>query len=271
VWRDWEGWATTDPEKITRFATTHPGHNFGFAAGRAGLVVVDLDMPKPGKQPPESYVRRGLVSGAQVLAHLATEAGATIPDTFAVTTPSGGTHLYFRQPANARLGQTHHRAGWLIDTRGVGGQVLIPGSATPAGIYELVCDVEPVELPGWLHRLLAERPSTATTAPHRIATDNVNSYVLAALTGECQRLAAAPEGQHNAAQMAAGRALGELVGGGHITHEAAHAPLMQQALSSHVTGRCGCTERGIAAVLHSALNYGARTPRHINHTRKGAA
>ncbi|WP_186382369.1 bifunctional DNA primase/polymerase [Amycolatopsis rhizosphaerae] len=63
---------------------------------------------------------RGIASGAQVLAHLAAEAGATIPDTYTVATPSGGTHLYFRQPTNARLGNTHHRAGWLIDTRGVG-------------------------------------------------------------------------------------------------------------------------------------------------------
>ena len=271
VWRDWEGWATTDPDKITRFATAHPHHNFGFAAGRADTVVVDLDMPKPDQQPPESYVRRGIGSGAGVLAHLATEAGATIPDTYTVATPSGGTHLYFRQPAGARLGQTHHRAGWLIDTRGIGGQVLIPASTTPDGAYELIRDTEPVELPGWLHRLLEFRPSPAITAPHRITTGDINSYVRTALAGECERLARAPQGQHNTAQLAAGRAIGELVGAGLIAHAAAHAALMQQALSSHVTGRCGCTERGITAVLHSALNYGARTPRHINHPQRDTA
>ena len=42
---DWEGRATTDPDRI-RGCWEHDDYNIGIACGPSGLVVVDLDTPK---------------------------------------------------------------------------------------------------------------------------------------------------------------------------------------------------------------------------------
>jgi hypothetical protein len=259
---DWEARATTDPDVITRFWTTHYDHNIGIACGPAGLVVVDLDMPKPAQTPPgNGSIRRGVQCGAQVLAALAEQAGEIVPDTWTVRTPSGGTHLYFQSPSGVRLRNTHHKLGWLIDTRAWGGQVVAPGSTTPTGAYELISDHDPVELPGWLYQLLTERPATASTAANRIDAHNITRWVEAAVTGEEKRLATAPEAQHNVAQQIAGRALGELVGGGHLDyHDALRR--MEQAAQPHITGPCRCTAREVRRVLEACLRYGMDRPRH---------
>ena len=44
--RGWQERATTDPDRINRFFTTHPDHNAGIACGPSGLLVIDCDMPK---------------------------------------------------------------------------------------------------------------------------------------------------------------------------------------------------------------------------------
>src|SRR5829696_7413899 len=95
---DWEGRATTDPDRIIR-CWAAGCWNMGVAAGPSGLVVVDLDMPKPGEEPPVEWALLGITCGADVFAELAARAGQPIPATFTVTTPSGGRHLYFTAPA----------------------------------------------------------------------------------------------------------------------------------------------------------------------------
>jgi len=52
--RDWEARATTDPNRIRR-AWTATRYNVGVACGRAALVVVDLDTPKPGTDVPARW------------------------------------------------------------------------------------------------------------------------------------------------------------------------------------------------------------------------
>ena len=47
--RDWGSRATTDPDRIRRAWTAAP-YNVGVACGRASLVVVGLDTPKPGTE-----------------------------------------------------------------------------------------------------------------------------------------------------------------------------------------------------------------------------
>jgi hypothetical protein len=269
---DWEARATTDPDTITRFWTTYYDHNIGIACGPAGLVVVDLDLPKPRHAALSSgSIRRGVECGAQVLADLAEQADAAVPDTWTVKTPSGGTHLYFLPPTGVRLYNTHHKLGWLIDTRAWGGQVVAPGSTTSTGTYELISDHNPVELPAWLYQLLTERPPTTSTAPNRIDARNITRWVQAAVAGEQQRLATAPEGAHNQAQQIAGRALGELVGGHHLDYHDA-LQRMEQAAQPHITGPCRCTARSVRRVLESSLRYGIQRPRSLpSHTRQDGA
>jgi DNA-binding NarL/FixJ family response regulator len=70
--------ATTDVA-VLRDAWEHTAWNIGLATGPCRLVVVDLDMPKPGDTNPD---------GMTVLAELAARREATVPATFTVTTPS---------------------------------------------------------------------------------------------------------------------------------------------------------------------------------------
>jgi hypothetical protein len=259
----WEQVATTDPDRITTHWSTHPGHNIGLPTGRADLLVVDLDVARPDHTPPADERGCGAVCGAQVLARLARDAGRSIPDTFTVSTPSGGTHLYFHQPAGHTLRSTAGTLGWLIDTRGHGGYVVAPGSTTTAGHYELVADIDPVVFPVWLVHALADRPSTAFSAPRQIASTAMSAWLKAALDGETRRVATAPPGGHNKAQAIASFNLGRLVGGKHLTRGEAHSTL-SSAVEPHILGSCGCTERKVMGVLAWGLDNGAHSPRHID-------
>lgn len=267
--RNWEQRATTDTDQITAFWSIHPNHNIGLPAGRAGLLVVDLDVPHAGHTPPTDDERtRGATSGAQVLARLAAQARRTIPDTWTVFTPSGGTHLYFRQPTGQALRNTAGKVGWLVDTRGHGGYVVAPGSTTVDGGYELAVDADPVELPVWLVQLLADLPATAVSAPRMIAAANVNAWLAAALDGESKRIRTAPPGGHNKAHAIAAYNLGRLVGGEHLDRSHAYR-VLSSAVAPHISGPCRCTERGVLRVVKWGLDNGAKRPRHIG--KKGSA
>lgn len=136
--RHWQDRATVDPARIERCWTTRTAagpYGIGIACGPSRLVVVDLDIPKPTTELPEGWRLPGVVDGADVLAVLADRAGAPDPalsGTYAVTTPTGGRHLYFTaptldEPAGARpLGNTAGALGPLVDTRAAGGYVVAP-------------------------------------------------------------------------------------------------------------------------------------------------
>jgi hypothetical protein len=124
----WEPRATTDPDRIRRAWTQRP-YGIGIACGPSRLVVLDLDVPKPGAAGPSTeWARRGINDGADVFAALAEAAGQPYPaQTYAVHTGRGGTHLYYRHPdTGPGLRNTAGTLGWLIDTRSGGGYVVAP-------------------------------------------------------------------------------------------------------------------------------------------------
>jgi hypothetical protein len=91
----WEQHATTDTALI-RHMWAHSPFNIGIACGPSGLVVLDLDVPKPDEHPPTDWALPGIHDGADVLAWLCEHAGQPLPlETFMVRTRRGGTHLYF--------------------------------------------------------------------------------------------------------------------------------------------------------------------------------
>lgn len=110
--RDWEHTATRDPEQIRKWWDhPAPAWNIGAAVGRSGIVVIDLDIA--GDEPaPEPFA--GATGGADVLARLAANAGEPIPTTWTVSTPSGGSHLYFYAPRGHELRNTAGVLGWKI-------------------------------------------------------------------------------------------------------------------------------------------------------------
>lgn len=145
----WEQRAIADPDRVARYWPS-PRHNIGVAPGPSGLVVLDLDMPKPDTVLPEEWRIPGVNEGADVLAVLVERQGSGWPHTFTTRTPTGGMHLYFRAIEGREIRNSAGKIGPLIDVRGAGGYVVGPGSVTSAGTYEVLIDTDPIPLPGWL-------------------------------------------------------------------------------------------------------------------------
>jgi hypothetical protein len=254
----WETRATTDPDRIHHWWREIP-YSVGIATGPSGLVVVDLDIRKPGQTVPARWARLGIGSGVAVLQALAHQHGAPITPTFAVSTPSGGWHLYYTAPPGVPLRNTHDLIEWKIDTRAYGGYVIAPGCPVRPGGYELVDGRDPAELPTWLHQALTVKPPTTFPAPPVAAATNSSGYTTAALRGEAQRVRSAPPGQHNAVLCRAAYALGQLVGAGLLTEATARTELATAA-AVLVSADCECTPREITRVITAGLTEGSRNP-----------
>lgn len=162
--------ATLDADRIRRCWAAGP-YNVGIACGPSGLVVIDLDPPKPGERPPGEWGQPGINDGADVFAAVCEQAGQPFPfETFTTRTRRGGWHLYFTAPAGLRLanstGGTPRGLGWRIDTRAHGGYVLAPGSFVDlpdgTGWYSVIYDTPPAPLPGWLSERLSARPAPSS-------------------------------------------------------------------------------------------------------------
>ncbi|GAA2317553.1 bifunctional DNA primase/polymerase [Streptomyces hawaiiensis] len=219
----------SDPEQVRewwsgRFKRAHVGILTGRGSDGRGLLVVDLDVRKESTVLPSEFDYA--YSGVDVLERMATEAGEDWPETYTVLTPSGGVHLYFRQPEEGPLigcatgaGPTAPHLGPLIDVRGIGGLVIAAGSYSAAqGLpYRRMSDASsrPQPLPGWLLERL--RPAAAPAPARRPApllvlptASRADRYAAAALSGAAEDVADAPEGERNRGLFAAARRLGEL-------------------------------------------------------------
>lgn len=242
----WEQRATTDPAVITR-CWSHRPYNIGLATGPAGLVVVDLDTPKPLNGP-------GAPGGAEAFATLCERAEQAVPVTYRTRTPSGGAHLYFTARAGVRLGNTAGRLGPLIDTRAHGGYVVAPGSSTPAGLYEVTDPAPVAELPYWLLALLQP---TAPAPVRRLAAPAVSgsSAARAALNAECAAVRAAPVKQANNTLNRSAFKIGRFVAWGDIAREEVEGAFQ-------VAGEeRGLTVAECRSTIRSALDSSARTAR----------
>lgn len=255
----WEQRATTDPDRITR-AWTHTAWNIGIATGPAGLVVVDLDMPKHGETPPPEWQIQGVTTGEDAFAYLCEQAGQPLPlDTHTVTTPSGGLHLYYQHPADGpRLRNTTKTLAWLVDTRAWGGYVVGAESVVGRGIYTTVYDIDPAPLPNWLAQQLAPAP----LPPQRpvvveLDTGRLSAYLRAAVDRTVADLRATQSGQRNRALYGAAVSLGQLVAGGALPEQEVTALLAQ------VAAEIGQGPGEAARTIRSGLKAGANRPRSV--------
>lgn len=251
---DWENRATTETARIER-CWNHAPYNIGLATGPSGLVVVDLDTAKEGEEPKEEWSREDVTCGADVLAVIAERHDAPYPDgTYAVATPSGGSHLYFLAPDGPALRNTAGTLGWKVDTRAVGGYVVAAGSAVGQRPYTVTVDTGPAPLPAWLTGLLRPAP-LRPVEPAAPATRNASRYADAVLTGETDNVARTREGGRNQALYQAARNVGKFVAFGDLTRAEVEERLLSAALAA------GLTEREAVPAIRSALNYSiARYP-----------
>lgn len=109
--KSWKELSTTDEETIKGWAKSIPGCNFALDCGKSGLFVVDVDVhdDKPG-----------FVSLNSLEARF-----GNLPKTYKVMTPSGGLHFYYAESLPTTASTV---LGVGIDTRGINGYVLLPGS-----------------------------------------------------------------------------------------------------------------------------------------------
>ena len=265
----WEQRATTDPDRI-RAAWSGTPYNVGIACGPSGLVVIDLDVPKPDDDPPPDWVAAepGVRDGQDVLAVVAERASQPVPgDTYSVTTASGGVHLYYLAPAGTALrntaGERGHGLGWKIDTRAHGGMVLAAGSVLPAkGTYRVLAERDPAPLPGWLVERLTPPPvPTVPSAPVALTGKGDRArYLAAAINGETAKVAAATANRNTALYLAA-LALGQLVAGGELTEAEVTTALLSAAARHVALGVY--SQRQAHSTIASGLRAGANRPRQV--------
>jgi hypothetical protein len=272
----WEERATTDPERI-RAAWSAAPFGVGIACGPSGLLVADLDVPKPGTGPlPAEWAGPGITDGADVWCLIAERAGHPVPlDTYTVSTPSGGLHLYWTAPPGAGLRNTSGTAGGglgpMVDTRACGGYVAAPPTTLPAPggavAYRILDDRPPEPLPAWLAERLTPRPA-APAGPGAVrlhgGDTRADRYLDQAIQGQTRLLQEASEGGRNHALFMGAQTLGQLAAGGSLTTEDATAVLTQAARAA------GLTEREITRTITSGLRAGAKRPRTLG-TSGGAA
>lgn len=257
----WEQRATSRGDWITRAWSSNPAYGVGIACGPSRLVVVDLDIHKPGSKIPEPWKTFEITTGEDVLDHLAGVHGGTITPTYTVRTPSGGTHLYYNvHDTGRRFTNTAGKVGWLIDTRVHGGYVAAPPTTidtdTGTGTYTVTDDRPPARLPLFLLDLLTRDTQPAARAAQERSQDGsgtpgrpmqpggaggavrdqsayVNRVFDIAINGDARRgvagLLDAAEGGRNAALYVAAATVGKLVARGLITEYAALDQLLAAA------------------------------------------
>jgi hypothetical protein len=135
--KDYPNKATTDPEQIKAWWNGH-AHNIGIStthfAEDEALIVVDVDIK--GK-------KRGDLSLLQLEID-----GFELPETFTVSTPSGGRHLFYRVPKALRQGVDVLGSG--LDIRSLGGYVVGPHSIIDGKEYIISHTAQIAKAPDWL-------------------------------------------------------------------------------------------------------------------------
>ncbi|MFI5657503.1 bifunctional DNA primase/polymerase [Streptomyces sp. NPDC051684] len=236
----WEQRATTDPDRI-RAAWTHAPFNIGIATGPSGLLVVDLDLSK-------HKGTSDAPDGAATFRALCERSGHAVPDTYRVRTASGGRHLYFTAPSDARMTNTAGTIGKLIDTRAWGGYVVAAGSTLPAGPYEALSAPQAAPLPSWLQSIL-QPTSKPSQAPSTAVPGQSRGYADVALANETRNVASAQQGCREAALFRAARALGRFVAWGDLPRHVVEQALQEAGEST------GLPSSQCRSTLRSALDW----------------
>ena len=265
--------ATTDPALIERWWAETPSAGVGVACGPAGLLVIDIDAHQvtvadrthllPGISIPDQVELAGLASGFDTLALLAAYRGEKDPaydeDTLRVRTPSGGLHVWYRNPdAGVRYrcstGSGRNTAlAWQVDVRADGGYIVAPGTRTPKGVYRAEGTTRyPAVIPEWLrtelrrtgHVIEPQPPKAAVGAPSATALPGAGAepvrssrpraaaadQVIDPLIAQVAECASASEGTGFSEKLnRAAYTAGGLVGAGHLEHAAIRERLVRVA------------------------------------------
>jgi hypothetical protein len=244
----WRKEASTDPEQIRKWWAMFPEAVPGIELGRSNLFVVDLDR-HPGA--PDGVTAFKTFRGSN-----------PAPQCPTTKTPSGGYHLYFRQPDGEALG---NRTGSLpkgIDVRGAGGWTVAPGAVFQQWQWRSnaakLAAAPPV--PTWIvEAIQAHKPAeqSATTASGD-SGKREQAYAQAALNNAANNLAATAPGGRNKELNAAAYNLGKMIARGWIGRSTVEGRLYDAALSSGAVKDDG--EKAARDTIKSGIDAGIEEP-----------
>lgn len=250
----WKSVSTKDERNIRDLWRLHPDAVPGIDLAKTGLLVIDCDR-KPS-------------DGLAWLTEYAAQHGDALDEPPAADTPSGGRHIYYRNtfnpPHGNGRGSLPPKKECGIDVRGAGGFVIAPGAVfTDGGEYfghGSIFDAAPP--PPWLCDVLeprAKAPVAFTITSEPVSDARKAAYGETALTELLADLSAAPPGTRNDEANRIGFRVGQLVGGGCLSHSAALSSLEAAALSWGI--RPGDKALGDKGTLARALAAGEASPR----------
>ena len=214
--KSWSAESTNDPQKIHDLWDRSKGWGIanmvGIDCGKSRLVVVDCDVDK------ETGEREGVCNFIAFCGEL----GHVLPSTYSVTTPSGGSHFYFRVPDDADASVFRNRTSWdflkqrqtkpgeaqtHVDIRATGGFIVAKGSMRWDGkTYKLSGDNKTiVDLPDWLADHLLPAPelneqksaSTPVGDDYGVLVDGDDNYARKAFQESITQMSLATEGHRN--------------------------------------------------------------------------
>jgi putative DNA primase/helicase len=224
--------ASCDADQVRAWWKKWPRAMIGFSVGRAKLFVVDFD-PRIDAETGEEFTLDRLKAETEA------QIGCALPVTLAVRTPSGGVHVYFRQPEGDPITNRGNLPDH-VDVRGLGGYTILPPSycqgdgKNAQGGYRWLrddADAAIVAAPAQLIEALRAKPGApgaedqraaagpAHLPPSDVVDERVRRFALKALDEECRELAATPigggrHGGRNQGIYWSAYNLGQLVGAG---------------------------------------------------------
>ena len=237
--------ATRDLDVVRAWWAKWPSANVAIATGRAsGVWVLDHDVPE----------------GDASMARLEREHGPP-PVTITVSTPSGGTHLYFRWPADGpEIRNSCGRIGPGIDVLGEGGSAVAPPSVLASGgRYRWAGDgAKLADAPAWLVEMTQPPPPPPRPKPvsDHIQGD-VDRYCAAAITDELRRIADAGQGQRNDTLNRSAFNVAQFVAAGAVPEDWARRALEGAAV------QVGLPIMEVLRTIESAFSAGLQHPREM--------
>ena len=134
----WRNDSTRDADTIRRWWTRWPDDLICLDCGKSKVAVIDADT-----------LQGHGVDGLSALLDLEFQ-HRFLPDTRMSQTPSGGRHFLFRDP-DSRMKSTAGALAPGVDTRGVGGMVVLPPSIVRGkGAYRWLNDLPLADVPEWV-------------------------------------------------------------------------------------------------------------------------
>ncbi|MCC6783132.1 MAG: bifunctional DNA primase/polymerase [Planctomycetes bacterium] len=153
--------ATRDPETIRGWWRAWPDAGVGMACGPSRRIVLDLDIDKDKNGEAAFAALRGLeLEGVDLIA----------------STPRGGRHLFYAMPPGEPVTSTQSKIAPGIDTRAMGGYVVLPSAASPDRnwlVGEPGDELSPP--PAWLDALLPRASTTREKSEHSAAQSSTGA------------------------------------------------------------------------------------------------